>query len=215
MGLSRRIEQTLKIKYFIPIDHISLFYIAEMSLKWHSEGRNGLNVTKLDSNMRRHSENESEELSNLEERKLQIELSEMEERKLQIDEGNRPKMLEEEDRYQLPDTQNHELSNSENHDVHITSSAQDLNNMHSPIRSAANEGSSMRLSDLPIPLHLQLERQRQEQLVGEPQLHVQEMSSTVSSPGKSCVSGVNIHAPVYISEIFTYRYQLKCHIFLI
>ncbi|XP_060575618.1 uncharacterized protein LOC132733054 isoform X2 [Ruditapes philippinarum] len=155
--------------------------IKEMSLKWHSEGRNGLNVTKLDSNMRRHSENESEELSNLEERKLQIELSEMEERKLQIDEGNRPKMLEEEDRYQLPDTQNHELSNSENHDVRITSSAQDLNNMHSPIRSAANEG-TMRLSDLPIPLHLQLERQRQEQLVGEPQLHVQEMSSTVSSP---------------------------------
>ncbi|XP_045212214.2 uncharacterized protein LOC123563451 isoform X2 [Mercenaria mercenaria] len=157
--------------------------IKEMSLKWHTEGRNGLNATKLDSNMRRQSETESEELANLEERKLQIELCGMEERKLQIDEeGNRPKVLEEEDRYQLPDTQSHELNNSENRDIHITSSAHDINNMHSPIRSAASEGPGMRLSDLPIPLHLQLDRQRQEQLVGEPQLHVQEMSSTVSSP---------------------------------
>lgn len=185
MGLSRHIELAQKIKYFIVIDHLSVFYIAEMSLKWQSEGRNGLNVTKLDSNMRRHSETETEELSSLEEQKLQIELSEMEERKLQIDEeGNRPKVLEDEDRYQLPDTQSRELHSSENCDVTISSSANEVQNIRSPIRSAANEGPGIRLSDLPIPLHLQLDRQRQEQLVGEPQLHVQEMSSTVSSPGR-------------------------------
>lgn len=157
-----------------------------MSLKWQNEDRNGLNVSKLDTNMRMHCETETEGLSNLEERKLHIELSGMEEKKLQIDEeGNRPKLIEEEDRYQLPDTQNHELRNSENPDLRCTTSAQDNRNLPSPIRSPASEGRGMRLSNVPIPVHLQLDRHhRQDQLVGEPQLHVQEMSSTVSSPGK-------------------------------
>ncbi|KAL4240487.1 hypothetical protein ACF0H5_001278 [Mactra antiquata] len=157
--------------------------IKEMSLKWQNEGRNGLNVSKLD--MRMHSENETgSRLSNLEERKLHIELSGMEEKKLQIDEeGNRPKLIEDEDRYQLPDTQNHELRNSENSNLHSASSSQDNRNLASPIHSPANEGRGMRLSNVPIPVHLHLDRHhRQEHLVGEPQLHVQEMSSTVSSP---------------------------------
>lgn len=158
-----------------------------MSLKWRSEGKNGLNVSKLDSNMIRHSENDGEDISYLEERKLQIELSGMEERKLQIDEeGNRPNVIEEEDVYQLPDTQNHELHNSENHELHSTSSAHELGGIHSPIRSVSSAG--VRLSDLHIPVHLHLDRQHhQEQLVGEPQLHVHEMSSTVSSPGRFLV----------------------------
>lgn len=168
-----------------------------MSLKWRSEGKNGLNVSKLDSNMIRHSETEGEDLSYLEERKLQIELSGMEERKLQIDEeGNRPNVIEEEDVYQLPDTQshelhnsdNHELHNSQNHELHSTSSVHELGGIHSPIRSVSSDGVGMRLSDLPIPVHLHLDRQHhQEQLVGEPQLHVHEMSSTVSSPGRFLV----------------------------
>lgn len=184
-----------------------------MSLKWQSEGINAFNGSKLENNIRMHSENNSEELSNIEERKLQIELSSVEERKLQIDEdGNRPSIIEEEDRYQLPDTQNRELQQStqncdsdlhstqngtvhtsqseelhstqnselhstQNNDLHCSQSSDSNHRIQNPLDNGAS-----RINCVPMPIHMP-ENRPQLPLVGEPQLHVHEMSSTVTSPG--------------------------------
>ena len=88
-------------------------------------------------------------------------LSGLEERKLEIDEDrNQSSIMEDEDRYQLPDTQNQEL------------------------RSEVYR-EDRRPVDVPVSIHIPEDRVGP--VVGEPpQLHVNEMSSTVSSPGRSC-----------------------------
>lgn len=151
-----------------------------MALKClQAEQFNGLNVSKLDnSDSKMQSDIDTDNQSEVDEKKLEISFSNMEEKKLHIDEdGNRPSVLEDEDSYQLPDTQNRELQNSENHELHSTRES----DLPSPVQSPGCDARI--LSSVPVPLHLQLDRHR-EQLVGEPQLHVQEMSSTVPSPGK-------------------------------
>lgn len=154
-----------------------------MALKCLQAGKcTGLNVTKLESSeISVQSDSEMDDRSEVDEKKLQISLSSMEEKKLHIheDDGNRPSIIEDEDSYQLPDTQNHELQNSENHELHSTSARE--SDLPSPGQSPGCDARI--LSTVPVPIHLQLDRHR-EQLVGEPQLHVQEMSSTVPSPGK-------------------------------
>jgi len=152
-----------------------------MALKClQAEQFNGLNVSKLDnSDIKMQSDSESDSKTDGRENQLRISLPTMDEKKLHIDEdGNRPSVIEDEDSYQLPDTQNHELQNSENHELHSTSARE--HDLPSPVQSPGCDARI--LSSVPVPLHLQLDRHR-EQLVGEPQLHVQEMSSTVPSPG--------------------------------
>lgn len=154
-----------------------------MALKClQAEQFNGLNGSKLDnSDLKMQSDSESDSKADSDETKLQISLPNMEEKKLHIDEdGNRPSVVEDDDSYQLPDTQNHELQNSENHELHSTS-ARD-NDLPSPVQSPACDARI--LSTVPVPIQLPFDRHR-EQLVGEPQLHVQEMSSTVPSPGNN------------------------------
>lgn len=85
-------------------------------------------------------------------------LSGLEEGKLEIDEDrNQSSLREDEDRYQLPDTQNQELQN----------------------RGAYQEETHR--VDVPVSIHIPEDRVAGP-IVGEPQLHVNEMSSTVSSP---------------------------------
>ena len=84
-------------------------------------------------------------------------LSGLEEGKLEIDEDrNQSSVMEDEDRYQLPDTQNQELRSEVYHEE------------RQPV-------------DVPVSIHIPDDRVGP--MVGEPQLHVNEMSSTVSSPG--------------------------------
>ena len=97
-------------------------------------------------------------------------LSGLEEGKLEIDEDrNQSSIIEDEDRYQLPDTQNQELQSHgafrESHPVNV-----------------------------PVSIHIPDDRSAPP-ILGEPQLHVNEMSSTVSSPGKQyfCVISFNLY----------------------
>lgn len=163
-----------------------------MSIKWHTEGKNGITVSNLKDSMTAVSAADSEEFSNLEERKLEIELSSVDDKKLGTNkEGKRSEVQDDENSYYLPDTQNRELNIFESpRELHNTSSVQDegsnnlpkLSNICGPDCRPVSEAAAMRLSNLPIPVHLQQLEHHPEQLVGEPQLHVQEMSSTVSSP---------------------------------
>ncbi|KAH3860536.1 hypothetical protein DPMN_023437 [Dreissena polymorpha] len=134
----------------------------------------------------------------------QISASEMEKKTLEIHENSLPLKSSDEDndRYQLPDTQNRELKNSDrSHELHSTSQREKLSSGVNGLKHDARV-----LSSIPMPLHVQMGRSC-EQLVGEPQLHVQEMSSTVSSPG-------------FISELWHLPFCLlkllkQCAVFLI
>ncbi|XP_052261564.1 uncharacterized protein LOC127865681 [Dreissena polymorpha] len=109
----------------------------------------------------------------------QISASEMEKKTLENHENSLPLKSSDEDndRYQLPDTQNRELKNSDrSHELHSNSQREKLSSGVNGLKHDARV-----LSSIPMPLHVQMGRSC-EQLVGEPQLHVQEMSSTVSSP---------------------------------
>lgn len=86
-------------------------------------------------------------------------LSGLEEGKLEIDEDrNQSSLIEDEDRYQLPDTQNQELQSGVYRE-------------------------ERRPVDVPVSIQIPDDR-GVEPVIGEPQLHVNEMSSTVSSPGR-------------------------------
>ncbi|XP_052781742.1 uncharacterized protein LOC128218187 isoform X2 [Mya arenaria] len=161
----------------------------DMVIKWHGETLNGLNVSKVRDNIgakNDKSEIETSEHTCDEDTALQVGLSNMEERKLEIDESNRPSVIEDEDQYQLPDTQNPELQprggSPQFHSSRprVLPGAHPAHSVHSTV-GISRPGIGMG-HGLPVPIHLEIER-RHEALVGEPQLHMQEMSSTVSSPG--------------------------------
>ena len=131
--------------------HFMICFLSGEPLKW-SPPINSIKMIqhsdKMDNNIG--AINGSDDLSGLEEGKLQID-----------EDRNQSSLIEEEDRYQLPDTQNHELQ------------------QHGAFKEES------RPVDIPVSIHIPEDRDGVCSIPGEPpQLHVNEMSSTVSSPGK-------------------------------
>jgi len=196
MIVSSRIELSLN-HLFIVIDLLSHSLLADMALKWRRDSINGLHVSNgSDENgVRNHdSGNENSQHSCSDEKVQSVHISIMEESKLEIDEGgNRPSVVsQDEDRYQLPDTQNQERCQSRGSPTGVSAGPGTTNSLGSgspnlvaahstmgPLGMRPSPGGGQGGGVMQVPLHL-----RHESLIGEPQLHVHEMSSTVSSPGK-------------------------------
>ena len=115
-------------------------------MKWPLNGVKMIHSDKMDNSIG--AINERDDLSGLEEGKLEID-----------EDRNQSTIIEDEDRYQLPDTQSQELVG------------------HGAYREES------RPITAPVSIHILDDRSVPSGL-GEPQLHVNEMSSTVSSPGE-------------------------------
>ena len=149
-------------------------YIA---MKWTGEPLNGVSLSDVD-NVKIHKP--SVEMLNAD---IKHSVDSVQECNSETDKGSVSGRIVDEDRYQVPDTQTNEPHTTQNHELHSTQN----NEIDSQMRQI--DCDSRPLSHIPIPVHLREDRPHpHEGLLGEPQLHVHEMSSTVSSPGKKTVN---------------------------